>query len=211
MGSLSHLKRGRAGGLGEGAGREEGPGGEAKGGGLGTGVGAAPRSRGLRSNGVGAVLPGCWSRGAGARVCQRDVRSRPADAWSPRQGERPCSPGTRLGRSWGRGVGLVRKVEIPELGRPVKEPLGAGSTVTGAPGAPGSLRPCLEGPLSGLKLGRRGSESGVVDSRNRVSAAEGRERGVSCADADFGALGEWGWSSTGSFQLKGWEDIGDFR
>lgn len=51
-------------------------------------------------------------------------------------------------------MGLVRKVEVPEVGRrPVKEPLGAGSAVTGAPGVLGSLGPGLEGPLSGLKLG----------------------------------------------------------
>lgn len=72
MGSLSHLKRGRAGGLGEGAGREEGPGGEAKRGGTGNRRGGcaavtwSPQQRGWGCS-SGLLEPRGWSPGLPVR------------------------------------------------------------------------------------------------------------------------------------------------
>lgn len=204
------MKRGRAGWW-RGPGGRKGLARRGRGGAQGTGVGAAPRSRGLRSNGVGAVLPGCWRRGAGARVCQRGVPSRPADAWPPRQGERQSagSPGTRLGRSWGRGVGLVREGRGPRGGKETCQGA-AGGGVRSDQGAgctrePGAVPP---GPSFWSQAGATWKPVGGGGFEKWVSAAEGRDRVVSFADAGFGALGGGGWSSTGSFQLKGCEEGG---
>lgn len=121
-------------------------------------------------------------RGAGAQVCQRGVSSQPAAARPPCQGERQGagSPGALLGRSWGGARGWSRRSRRPRRRRSVKEPKGAGSAVTPARGGPsGALgregEQRLEGPLSCLERGRRGSKWGMVDSKTASSLRAGNE------------------------------------
>ena len=193
----------------EAAGREEGPGEE----------------RALDRGGDCAVVtwpqpPPAWGcssgleaprRGAGARVCQRGVPSQPAAAPPPCQGERQGggSPGALLGRSWGRGAGLVQKIPAPAEKETCQGAEGGG--VGSDPGTwwtLGSLGPgrrtVPRGPPFLSRAGATWKQVGDGGFENCVFA-EGRKRGVSCAGADFGAL--WGGGScTGLFQVTGWKE-----
>lgn len=120
-------------------------------------------------------------------------------------------PGHAPGAQLGKGRGACTEGRDPRAGKTCQGAAGGG--VDSDRGAGGTREPeaVPRGPSFWSQAGATWKLVGGGGFENRVSAAEGRERSVSCADADFGALGEWGWSSTGSFQLKGWEDIGDFR
>lgn len=121
------------------------------------------------------------------------------------RGQPGHAPGAQLGK--GRGAGTEGR-----------GPRGGKETCQGAAGGGvGSDRGagCTREPGAGPRGPSFWSQAGVTGKRvggggfeNWVFAAEGRERGVSCSDADFGALGGWGWSSTRSFLLKGWEEGG---
>lgn len=143
-----------------------------------------PSSRGLSHQRLGAVLPGWRRRAAG-------LEPRSASAASPRNPRPPGLPAkvsvkarAARARSWGAAGegarGWSRRSRRPRRRRSVKEPKGAGSAVTPARGGPsGALgregEPCLEGPLSCLERGRRGSKWGMVDSKTASSLRAGNE------------------------------------
>lgn len=121
-------------------------------------------------------------------------------------------PGNAPGAQLGKGRGAGTEGRGPRGGKETCQGV-AGGGVGSDRGAGCTLEPGAgpRGPSFWSQAAVTGKRVGGGGFENWVFAAEGRERGVSCSDADFGALGEWAGVLRGPFSLKDGRRVGGHR